>query len=546
VIASVIKDLEMIAMLNARLVPDAQAVVTPGDAMARMRLNGRGFANRPLSLTPQFVANKPLARLFREGIRAAMLNRFQLGRTLDEAYTYGCDLLFHALALAVCVQEGIALRFNHLDPTSLVLPGEYVPDSDEQAMTLTYGYAKDHRPDLTHAVLERMVAQAGGVPLGSKRWDGHTSEIKICQERAPGLLAAFQKAPSPRSLMADSTLYQEDHAPTLHTLGVITRLPHTLNAVWQVSTQALAWGTWHRFDAEPRDQCLELCHDGMAQRGLIIQSDAALERAEATRTKAHQREETALTKQLFHLQATRFQTAEAAQDALAALAQRWTYHLVASSTLSAHKRYVGNGRPTSHPPLKAIAGQIQAQVRPDQEVMRHHQPSTACFVLGTTIGTSALSDAAVSAAYKGQSSVDGGCRLRKDPLFVVAAVFVKKPSRIEGLLLVMTLALLGYAVAQRRMRQPLARQAETLPNPINQPTMAPTVRWVFQLLDGIHGVRVTVQGQVHERIEGLNDVKINILRLFGARVCCRYQISPGEGAQCRSCETLRTFVRFIP
>jgi hypothetical protein len=36
-----------------------------------------------------------------------------------------------------------------------------------------------------------------------------------------------------------------------------------------------------------------------------------------------------------------------------------------------------------------------------------------------------------------------------------------------------------------------------------------------------------VQGQVHELIEGLNDVQIKILRLFGEQVCCLYQIAPG-------------------
>jgi hypothetical protein len=66
-----------------------------------------------------------------------------------------------------------------------------------------------------------------------------------------------------------------------------------------------------------------------------------------------------------------------------------------------------------------------------------------------------------------------------------------------------------------------------VPNQINQPTMAPTLRWVFQLLEGMHCVRVTGQGRVHERIEGLNDAQIKILRRFGARGCCLYQISPG-------------------
>jgi transposase len=112
-----------------------------------MILNGLGFANRPLSLTPQFFANKPLDLLFREGIRAEMFNRFKLGRTLDEVYTYGCDLLFSELALAVGVQEGIEQRFHHLDTTSFSLSGDDVPESDAQAIHLTHGYAKDHRPD---------------------------------------------------------------------------------------------------------------------------------------------------------------------------------------------------------------------------------------------------------------------------------------------------------------------------------------------------------------------------------------------------------------
>jgi hypothetical protein len=81
--------------------------------------------------------------------------------------------------------------------------------------------------------------------------------------------------------------------------------------------------------------------------------------------------------------------------------------------------------------------------------------------------------------YKGQARVEGGFRFLKDPLFFVSSLFVKKPS------------------------------------------------WVFQLLEGIHRVRVRRQEQVHDLIEGLNDVQITVLRLFGEQVCCLYQISPG-------------------
>src|SRR2546430_6705709 len=249
VVASVIKDLGLIEMIDARVSPHDQEEITTGEAVAGMIVNGLGFANRPLSLTPQFFANKPLDLLFRPGVHADMFNRFKLGRSLDEVSTYGCDLLFRELALAVCVQEGIDQRFNHLDTTSFSLSGEYAPESDEHVILITHGSSKDHRPDLKQAVLELMVSQDGGVPLLSKSWDGNASDTKVFQERAQALIATLMESPRPRSLVADAKLYTEDNAPNCATLGFITRIPGTRKLVTQMITQALKWDTWHRLDA---------------------------------------------------------------------------------------------------------------------------------------------------------------------------------------------------------------------------------------------------------------------------------------------------------
>jgi transposase len=513
-------------MIDARLVPHDQEEITPGEAVAGMILNGLGFANKPLTLTPQFFANKPLDLLFREGVRAEMFNRFKLGRTLDAVQAYGCDMLFSELALAVCDQEGIAQRFQHLDTTSFSLCGAYIPDSDEQALQITHGYSKDHRPDLKQAILELLVSQDGGVPMVSKSWDGNASDTQIFKERAEALIATFASAEAPRYLIADAKLYTEDNAAYLSKLGFITRIPATLKVVAQVISQALQWDTWQRLDESSRYQGIELCHYGMAQRWLVVWSQAAWERAEKQVNKAQQHELEAIEKQLFHLQAKRFDTPEAAQAALATLATSWRYHQVDTSRVIEHKRYACTGRPTPHSPIKAIGWQIQAQVRVDQERMQAHKQHSACFVIGTNSEVSQLSDAEVIAAYKSQSKVEGGFRFLKDPVFFVSSLFLKKPSRIQGLLMVMTLALLVYSVTQRRLRQQLAAQEETIPNQINQPTQRPTLRWVFQLLEGIHRVRVTMQGQVQDLIAGLNEVQIKILRLFGEEVCRIYQISP--------------------
>jgi transposase len=527
VLSEVIKDLGLIELIDARLVPDDQEEITPGEAVAGMILNSLGFSHRPLSLTPQFFANKPLDLLFREGVGADLFNRFKLGRTLDEAYAYGCDGLFSDLALAVCHHEGIDVRFTHLDTTSFALTGDYVPDSDEQTITITHGYSKDHRPDLKQAVLALMVSQDGGVPFVSKSWDGNASDTQIFQDRAQALIATLKSSPTPRSLVADSKLYHEDNAGNLQGLGFITRVPNTLKVVSQVIGQALQWGeAWQCLDDATRYQRIELCHYGMAQRWLVVYSDAAFERSEATVTKAQKREYEAIDKQLFHLQAQRFETPEAAHEALETLAKAWKSHQLDASHLIEHKRYACKGRPTSTTPVKAIAWQIQGQVRPDDAALEYRKQCKACFVLGTNIAAEQLSDPEVIAAYKGQARAEGGFRFLKDPLFFVSSLFVKKPSRIQGLLMVMTLALLVYSVAQRRVRKQLAQQNETVPNQIHQPTPRPTLRWLFQLLEGIHRVRVTVQDKVHDVIEGLNEVKIKILCLFGEGVCRLYQISP--------------------
>jgi transposase len=526
-IASVINDLRLVSMIDARLKPDDQEAITPGEAVKGMILNGLGFANRPLSLTPQFFAGKPLDLLFRPGVEADMWNRFKLGRTLDEVNAYGCDLLFSELALAVCQQEAIDQRFNHLDTTSVSLTGDYVPESDQQAIAITHGYSKDHRPDLKQAVLELMVSQDGGVPLVSQTWDGNAADNQIFQDRAQALLSTFKQSPTPRYLIADSKLYSEANATALKPLGFITRIPETLKLVSQVIGQALRQDTWQRVDDTTRYHRLELCHYGMAQRWLVVCSEAARQRAEQSVSKACTREFKAIEKQLFHLQAQRFESQEEAQAALATQSRSWRYHQVATLELIEHPRYASKGRPSAKSPIKATLWQIRAQVYPDAEAIWRQKQLKGCFVLGTHIEADDLSDEEVIAVYKAQSRVEGGFRFLKDPLFFVASLFVKKPTRIQGLLMVMTLALLVYSVAQRRLRQELARQHESLPNQINQPTQRPTLRWVFQLLEGIHRVRVVVQDQVHDLIEGLNEVQIKILRLFGQEVCRIYQISSG-------------------
>jgi transposase len=527
IIAGGIKDLGIVEMIDARIVPDDQEDITTGEAVAGMLLNGLGFSDRPLSLTPQFFANKPVALLFREGVSAEPFNRFKLGRSLDKVFAYGCDVLFSAIALPVCRQEGIALRFNSLDTTSFALTGAYEPETDTQAMAITHGYSKEHRPDLKPAVLAWLVSQDGGVPLFSQSWDGNASENSVVKERCEALSAQCKARDSPRYLMADSQVSTEANAANLACVLFLTRMPETLQVTQQVIEQAWAWGQWHPLDETTSSQQGALCHSGIAPRWLIVSSQEARQRAKTTVAKAQAKEYEQVQQQLFHLQAQRFVSEEVARTALDHITSKLHYHQVEHGALTPHVQYGRKGRPTPETPLKASRWHIHASVVPDPAKITPRQQRQACCVLGTPLPDSALSDTEVMAGSKGQSAVEGGFRFLKAPVFFVSSLFVQKPSRIQGLLMVMTLALLVYSVAQRRRRAPWARQHETLPNQIGQPPSRPTLRWIFQLVEGINRVTCSVHGHVETLTEGLTDLRRKILQLFGPNGCQIYQISPG-------------------
>jgi hypothetical protein len=192
----------------------------------------------------------------------------------------------------------------------------------------------------------------------------------------------------------------------------------------------------------------------MAPRGLVVSSQAALERAHTSVDKAGQRASATSQKQLLHLQAQRFATPAAAQSALDTLATSGRYQQGATSSWIEHKRSACKGRPAPTTPSKSIDGQSEAPSRPDQERLRERKQPGAGFIIGTHMASRQWSAPEVIHAYKAQARAEGGCRLLKDPRFFVSSLFVKKPCRMQGRLRVMTLALLVYAVTQRRWRQP--------------------------------------------------------------------------------------------
>jgi transposase len=93
--------------------------------------------------------------------------------------------------------------------------------------------------------------------------------------------------------------------------------------------------------------------------------------------------------------------------------------------------------------------------------------------------------------------------------------FVKTKRRIEALMMIMTLCLLVYNFAQYRVRKNLKEQNEKLPNQLGKPINNPTVKWLFQYMEGTSIIKTGTQAM----IANLDDLKCKIITLFGSTAC---------------------------
>ena len=142
------------------------------------------------------------------------------------------------------------------------------------------------------------------------------------------------------------------------------------------------------------------------------------------------------------------------------------------------------------------------------------------------LNNNAITPLDIVAAYKDQQSAEGGFKFLKDPWFMVDSFFVKKANRIAALMMVMTLSLLVYNFAQYELRKALRQQDETLPNQLGKAVQNPTLRWIFQIMEGIGIVKICDQAQnlISAMVTNLDELRLKIIRLFGEPICEMYGI----------------------
>ena len=531
-VAAVCRDLGLEAKINAALgETDPQRIVSAGTSVVAMILNGLGFTNRRLYLAHQFFEDKPIEHLLGHAIDAKSITGHTLGQTLDEIAAYGSSELFGKVAFAVALEQGLLTRYNHLDSTSLSVHGEYEKRAGVEAIELTYGHSKDHRPDLKQAVLSLVVNGPAEMPLWMEPLEGNSSDKSSFHETI-ARVRAFQTqlaVDTPFKWIADSALYSKDKLLAQTDYLWLCRVPETLAEAKRLVRTADEAIAWVEHEKGYRTASYESNYGGVKQRWVLVSSAQAYRREARTLEKKLDTQKVQLDKALWHLQNDVFSCEADARKAIGPLVKRYPYFML-SLDVEAIKRYPKKGRPAPEAQKVVVGYRLVGQAERDEAAIEQALNAKGRFILATNdLDPATYSDAQVLQDYKDQQGAERGFRFLKDPWFMVDSVFLKSPQRIEALMMVMTLCLLVYNVAQYRLRETLKARQETVPNQLKKPVQNPTLRWIFQLMEGISIVRITgemTQGMVKEFVTNLTDLRKKIIRFFGDTACRMYGLIP--------------------
>jgi transposase len=466
---------------------------------------------------PDYMKNKPIDVLIGEGLIAEDFNDDSLGRSLDDLYEKGVTETFGWVAGHALKHYGIEVRYAHLDTSSFHFHGEYEVEETE-AIEIVRGYSKDHRPDLKQAVMSLITAQRSLLPVWLEVLSGNSSDKKSFPDSVEMYCEQFEGKEAPYFVM-DSAGYGEDNLKRMQTIFWLMRVPETLKEAKQYVASLQReemtelkpghWGTEIRST-----------YANIEQRWLVVFSQAAYGREMKTLEKRVDKEAEEVQRAWKKMCRTKFNCEEDADAAKVTFNQQWKYHQ-AAATVQPITGYARPGRPAANAKKEITGYQLIGAVNKDAQKKQAAEQKLGKFIIGTNqLDVQGLPPLEMLDHYTSQgTSVERGFRFLKDPMFFAHSIFLKNPERIMALMMIMGLALLIYALGEQAVRQGLRSENQTIPDQKKKPTQNPTMRWVFQLFEGIDLLHIW-QGEtlLSRQVLNLRPEHRTIIHLLGTSV----------------------------
>lgn len=465
--------------------------ISYGQLVEAMILNGLGFVGRTLHMYPEFFEERPVERLLGQGIKAEHINDDALGRCLDQLYETGVSELYQQLSVSVVKHLNLSCEGLNLDSTSFHLDGEYSHEEDSKAIHITRGYSRDHRPELNQVILNLITENKAGIPIYMQAASGNTNDSEGFKQIVKHHLGSMKAAQNNRYFIGDSALYVAETIQSLDQQGqlFISRAPQKLKAVRQAISEQHTL-SFIQLENGYSGAWLKMNYGDIEQRWLLVHSEQAQKSELKTLDKKMLRESNAASKSFKKLTRQRFSCPSDAVGALTIWKKANPCIELSDVSTTEHGIFKQSGRPKKGQEPDSMEYQLTGNLSSPLALRVEQVQQKGFFMLATNDLSESLTMEKMLDLYKSQQNVERGFRFLKSPDFLTSSLYLKKPERVEALLMVMTCCLMIYAALEYKIRQELQAQEAYFPDLKYKPSQRPTARWVFLCFQGIEVLKI--------------------------------------------------------
>jgi transposase len=425
------------------------------------------------------------------------------------------------------------LSHVHHDTTSHTVYGDYDLYDDPNhghPFVITYGFNKDHQPDLKQ-IVHSLLCVDHGIPIRTKLENGNKSDKTVNEDLLRQVSDAMGKLGVRDFLyVADCALVTPTNLELMNHeekgCRFVTKLPEAYKECIQAIERAVTADEWEdlgilsqqaptkkRKPAFYRGFETNVTLYGRDHRALVVHSDALDKKKSKKLAKAIEDDFAQLAKTKAEQEKITYACLPDAQAAVERLPQGKFHRLIAR--VEQKVRYA-KGRPKADGTRKVVATtyRLSMEIHLDEPAVMRAELKAGCFVLLSNTpqeGPGAVNSRDLLFAYKDQGYVERNFGFLKDTV-IVYSLFLKSPERIEALGLVLVLSLLVWRLMERTMRLSLKETGSTVTGWDKRQTSRPTsfmMTTYFPVVLVLQTARARVLGKP------LNPIQLRYLAILG-------------------------------
>ncbi len=537
IVARFLERLDLERILHTHLAPKTlgrPARVPPARVLAVLVTNVL-LSRRPLYAIPAWLRRYVPGHFRLTSEQLSCFNDDRLGRTLDLLFEAEQASLVTSLVLRAIDKFDVQLSQLHNDSTTVTFCGAYRhQEADrDRAPWITFGFNKDHRPDLKQLVYELTISADGAVPLHFKTHDGNVTDDQT-HRNTWSVLRDLVGHPD-FCYVADSKLCVSDTLKFIAGQGgtFITVLPRTrAEDGWfkrYLCANVIDWQEVRR-GPDPRKRSGEdIVYHGFespqhSKEGFRILWYKSSQKLQQDQCRRFERIATARRKiDALGMRSGRhaFRCEDKARQAAGEIlekyaAGRYLKVRVETREQDGHQQ-IGPGRPGPDTRYRRVVIRtVVFVIHEDAEAITADALADGLFPLITNSKSLTLAEALNK--YKYQPFLEKRNEQLKSVLDV-APVFLKRPARVASLLLVYFISLLVYALIEREVRRQMKRReiSSLQLYPEERPCRRPTADLVLSLFAEHRRHRlIDADGHVHRTYyDPLPTEALTLLDLLG-------------------------------